>query len=52
MNDVRPGMVLLYKPVYESYDYEIYNSTFLIIEQAKFELFSQKLLLSYMCKAW
>ena len=31
MNDVRPGVVVLYKPVYESYDYESYNSKFLIM---------------------
>ena len=31
VNDVKTGMVLLYKPVYKSYDYESYNSKFLII---------------------
>ena len=54
MNDVRPGM-LLYKPVYKVMITKVIIQNLLLLwlklKQAKFELFSQKLLLSYMCKA-
>ena len=47
VNDVGPGMVFLYMPVYRSYNYESFNKKYYYdgLIQARFKLFSQKSLL-------